>query len=162
MLFKNRKLYVLNFALVLALLGGMFGVVHTQARGEVYKPISNEGFLNPDGTLKLDDSASASINLQGWDVQLDPALGPVFSSKKSVESISSFAQSTPGEWSALGSNLAGNDGALNSSVSAIAVDGANVYVGGGFTDAGGVATADCLAKWDGANWSGLGSNGAGN
>ena len=61
-------------------------------------------------------------------------------------------------WSALGSNGSG-DGALNSEVQALAVDGTNLYVGGWFTDAGGVATADFVARWDGGStWSGLGSN----
>ena len=32
---------------------------------------------------------------------------------------------------------------------AIAVSGSNVYVGGYFTDAANIATADYLAKWDG-------------
>ena len=68
------------------------------------------------------------------------------------------------QWSALGSNGAG-DGALNAEVLAIAVSGADVYVGGSFTDVndnGVVLTAaDYIAKWDGANWSALGSNGAG-
>ena len=64
-------------------------------------------------------------------------------------------------WSALGSNVAGTDGALNHWVQAIAVSGADVYVGGFFTDAGGAATADFVAKWNGAAWSGIGSDGAG-
>jgi hypothetical protein len=68
-------------------------------------------------------------------------------------------------WSALGSNGAGN-GAINSRVFAIATFGTNVYAGGYFYNVnnGGTIlnTADYAAKWDGANWSGLGSDGAGN
>jgi len=64
-------------------------------------------------------------------------------------------------WSGLGSNGAGN-GALNAPVLALAVSGSNVYVGGSFTDARGIATADYVARWSGSAWSGLGSNGAGN
>jgi hypothetical protein len=67
-------------------------------------------------------------------------------------------------WSALGNNGAG-DGALNSTVFAIAVSGSNVYAGGDFTNVNNNGTvlnaADVIAKWDGANWSALGSNGAG-
>lgn len=41
---------------------------------------------------------------------------------------------------------------LNGPVNAVVVSGDDVYVGGGFTDAGGIADADYLARWDGANW----------
>jgi hypothetical protein len=52
-------------------------------------------------------------------------------------------------WSALGSGL-------NGDVFALAVSGANLYVGGGFTTAGG-APATNIARWDGSAWSALGS-----
>jgi hypothetical protein len=41
-------------------------------------------------------------------------------------------------------------------VSALAVSGSNVSAGGQFTTAGGTAAAN-IAKWDGSNWSALGS-----
>lgn len=41
---------------------------------------------------------------------------------------------------------------LNGPVNAVVVSGDDVYVGGGFTDAGGITDADYLARWDGANW----------
>lgn len=42
-------------------------------------------------------------------------------------------------------------------VAALAIDGTgNVYVGGTFTNAGGIG-ANNIARWDGTNWSGLGS-----
>jgi hypothetical protein len=44
---------------------------------------------------------------------------------------------------------------LNGSVSDIEVAGADVYVGGSFTDAGGVANADRIARWDGWSWHAL-------
>jgi hypothetical protein len=57
-------------------------------------------------------------------------------------------------WSALGSGM-------NFRVSALAVSGSDLYAGGGFTRAtnsGGVAvTVNWIAKWDGSNWSALGS-----
>ncbi len=68
-----------------------------------------------------------------------------------------------GNWSALGSDGAGS-GSINSHVYAIAVSGSNVYVGGAFTDVNNGGTvltaADKVAKWDGSNWSALGSDGA--
>ncbi|MBK9208848.1 MAG: S-layer homology domain-containing protein [Anaerolineales bacterium] len=63
-------------------------------------------------------------------------------------------------WSALGNN------SINTTVYSIAVDGANVYVGGYLYNVsnGGIPipTADYVAKWNGSSWSALGSNGAGN
>jgi hypothetical protein len=71
----------------------------------------------------------------------------------------SGASSSPtGPWSALGSN----GGELYpGQVNAIAVSGSDLYVGGTFTNAAGIATADYIAKWSGSAWSALGSNGAG-
>src|SRR5689334_24518190 len=42
-----------------------------------------------------------------------------------------------------------------SSANALLVSGSDLYVGGGFTNAGGVP-ASHIAKWDGSNWSALG------
>ncbi|MBL8093282.1 MAG: hypothetical protein JNL73_03860 [Anaerolineales bacterium] len=67
-------------------------------------------------------------------------------------------------WSALGSNGAG-DGSLNNFVAALAVSGTDLYVGGWFTDVNNNGTlltaADCIARWDGTDWSALGGDGAG-
>jgi trimeric autotransporter adhesin len=60
------------------------------------------------------------------------------------------------DWSALGSPTNG----VNSTVFALAVyddgTGPALYAGGGFTTAGGIA-ASRIAKWDGTDWSALGS-----
>src|SRR2546426_1145573 len=50
---------------------------------------------------------------------------------------------------------------MNNAVLALAVPGNEVYAGGYFTNAGGIA-ADYIAKWDGSSWTALGSgmNGA--
>ena len=68
-------------------------------------------------------------------------------------------------WSAMGNNGLAENGSLNSFVYALAASGTNLYVGGRFTDVNNNGTvlpaADYVAKWDGANWSALGSNGAG-
>lgn len=58
-------------------------------------------------------------------------------------------------WSALGSGLAMNNSSTPI-VYALAVSGHDLYVGGEFTSAGGIAAAN-IAKWDGTNWSALGS-----
>lgn len=63
-------------------------------------------------------------------------------------------------WSDLGSN--GSVGALNGDVFSLAALGLGLFVGGSFTDAGGIATTDYVASFIGATWAGLGSDGAGN
>lgn len=59
------------------------------------------------------------------------------------------------DWFALGTGTGAGNG-LSGTVNAILVDGADVYVGGSFTNAGGV-TARGIAKWNGSAWSTLGS-----
>lgn len=54
-------------------------------------------------------------------------------------------------WSALGAGIDGR----NTTVLALAVDGANLYVGGQFRSAGGVA-ANNIARWNGSKWNALG------
>jgi trimeric autotransporter adhesin len=64
------------------------------------------------------------------------------------------------EWSALGS---GDGNGVNATVSALAVSGSNLYVGGVFTQAniGAPISANHIARWNGSSWSALGS-GSGN
>jgi len=45
---------------------------------------------------------------------------------------------------------------LNYYVTSISVDGSNVYVGGNFSNAGGVSYADNIALWNGSAWQALG------
>jgi len=116
--------------------------------------VSPEGMLNPDGTLRLDADFSGSLDLSGWNVRLDPSRGPVFAPPGSSQP-SPLAVPSTGHWA---------DWSLfstNASVGAIAVSGSNVYVGGAFIDWIGIPEADYIAKWDGLNWSAVGSNGLG-
>jgi len=62
------------------------------------------------------------------------------------------------QWSALGSGMGGDDDIVR--VEALALSGTDLYVGGHFTTADGVP-ANHIAKWDGNNWSALGSGMAG-
>ncbi|MCB9163613.1 MAG: hypothetical protein H6592_04115 [Flavobacteriales bacterium] len=57
-------------------------------------------------------------------------------------------------WSALGVGVAW--GVQPGTVSSLLANGTDIYVGGTFTTAGSI-TVNHIAKWDGANWSALGS-----
>ena len=61
-----------------------------------------------------------------------------------------------GTWNHLGTNGA-NGPALNDHVSEMYATASAMYVGGGFTNAGGIAAADRIAKWKGNSWSAIGS-----
>lgn len=58
-------------------------------------------------------------------------------------------------WSALGSGMGRSDG-YAPTVYALAVSGSDLYAGGVFTTAGGIAATN-VAKWNGTTWSALGS-----
>ena len=88
--------------------------------------------------------------------------GGVFTDAAGIVAADYVARWNGSAWSALGPAAPGWSGALNSSVFALAIAGSNLYVGGGFTNAAGIAAADHVAKWNGSAWSALGSNGAGN
>ncbi|OAN47352.1 hypothetical protein A6A03_01015 [Chloroflexus islandicus] len=80
--------------------------------------------------------------------------GGLFQDAASIAAADFIAAWDGRRWSALGSNGQG-DGALNHLVAAIVVAGDKVYVGGLFTDIAGIAHADYLAVWDGAQWAAL-------
>jgi hypothetical protein len=66
-----------------------------------------------------------------------------------------IAQWNGTNWSAMGLGLNGQSGASDGGVFALAVSGSTLYVGGDFTTAGGIS-ANCVAQWNGTNWSALG------
>ena len=146
---KLNNSVMAKIALAMVLIAGFYGVFPA---GASKSNPAGSGFLNPDGTLKLDGSVSGPLNLQGWDVQLDEKRGPVFSPLSSP---------LLGDWFGLGSDplSPNNAGALNGEVYAIAVSGTDVYVGGAFQMVAGNLMANYIAKWDGATWSNLGDNG---
>ena len=63
-----------------------------------------------------------------------------------------------GTWTQLGTGA----GAITGEVLTLAVSGSTVYAGGYFQNAGGIAAADYVAKWNGSAWSAMGASGTGN
>ena len=110
------------------------------------KGVSPDQLLNKDGTLDLDGSFYGALDLENWNVQLDPALGPVFSPLAAKDN-----------WEAVGTG----GGPFNDSINSVAVNGTDIYVGGWFRDAGGVPEADYIAKWNGSEWTALSNGGSG-
>ncbi len=117
---------------------------------------SPASFLNPDGTMKLDGSFSGSLDLSGWDVQIDPQRGPVLAPKTSTDE-QPLQTAAPGQWADVGYGT----GDLNNVVNAMAVMGGNVIMGGSFSDVGGNPNIDYIASWNGSSWSAVGDNGSG-
>ena len=101
-----------------------------------------EELLNPDGTLNLTTGFHGALDPTGWRMGYAADGMPIF--------VPAAPAGPANTWHALGSGL-------NNSVSAIAVAGPNVYVGGAFINAGGNPSADRIARWDGSTWHALGS-----
>jgi hypothetical protein len=64
----------------------------------------------------------------------------------------------PGGWDRVGHGSTTSTPSLNGKVSALNTQRAGyLYAGGTFTNAGGIASADLIAKWSGSTWSAIGS-----
>lgn len=63
-------------------------------------------------------------------------------------------------WSALGDDGSG-DGAIKGAVYDATVYKGNLVIAGNFSDAGGTATADAIASWNGSSWDGFGIGSSG-
>src|SRR5579859_987626 len=113
--------------------------------------VSPAQLLNPDGTLRLDGQFAGSLDLKGWNVQLDARRGPVFAPGGGGEAAPG------GQWASLGAGAS----ALNGTVYALAVSGSTVYAAGDFIDADSRgASADYLVRWDAnaRHWSAVDPN----
>ena len=72
--------------------------------------------------------------------------------------VTSAAAAGPGGWDHLGDAGAPGSDSLNLVASALTVQGSVVYVGGEFTDAGGIPDADRIATWNGSTWNAVSSS----
>jgi hypothetical protein len=121
--------------------------------------------LGADGTFRGAAGLDGTVDAGAWSLVSNLAAGEAPRFAPATSAVATAAATPAGTWAAMGSNVAGTNGAIESFgpwVDAIAVIGTDLYVGGRFTDLAGIAEADYIAKWDGSTWSALGSNGAGN
>ena len=72
--------------------------------------------------------------------------------------VTSASAAGPGGWDHLGDAGAPGTDSLNLVASALAVTPGALYVGGEFTDAGGIPDADRIATWNGSNWNAVSSS----
>src|SRR5262245_12638892 len=102
-----QKETIVRFIALSLLITSTFSVMHAQATSD-----PSEEILDTKEILSLDGNTLTSFQPENWDVQLDTERGPILF-PKNREALSSLFVSAPSNWSALGSNLAGTNGALS-------------------------------------------------
>ncbi|MEZ4512631.1 MAG: hypothetical protein R3C62_12210 [Chloroflexota bacterium] len=102
----------------------------------------------------LGSGISGTVGALAWDGS-NLYAGGGFSSAGGVANTNRIARWDGSSWYPLGSGI-GNE-SLSSSVSALAWNGENLYVGGSFYSAGGVTNTAYIARWDGSSWHSFGS-----
>ena len=122
------------------------------AHAKPWSPLGSNG--SGDGAV---NSAVQAIAVSGSDLYVAGQFYDV-AGNRAAQYIAKWNGTT---WSALGSDVNGN-GLIGGPVYALAMSGGNLYAGGDFEDAAGIATADYIARWNGRAWSAVGSDGAGN
>jgi hypothetical protein len=164
---EKMKKQIVRILILLALVFSPLMPV-TQARAEAVEQAdfsqdaSLEELLNPDGTLNLDGNFSGALDIAGYSVQMDPLRGPVFGPANVTPQVRAGVANpgvvAQGQWGSLGGGGAVFNNGL---ISAVAVHGSYVYVGGDFQNANSIPAADFVARWDGTAWSALGGSGDG-
>jgi len=104
--------------------------------------VSPVGLLNPDGTLDTTTGFQGTLDLRGWEVNLDGERGPLLKHANSPAY-------PPLAWHAL-PNQGFYRGPVWGHISALAVSGDDLYVGGYFTGTGDGALTDLgnIARYD--------------
>ena len=72
--------------------------------------------------------------------------------------VTAASAAGPGGWDHLGDRGTPGTDSLDLVASALAVTPGALYVGGEFTDAGGIPDADRIATWNGSNWNAVSSS----
>lgn len=126
---------------------------------------SSQSLFSWDGT-SWTNLAAGQIGGDGIrDIAIDSTdaiyFGGPFTNANSVDEYDFVAKLSGGVISGLGDDGSGGR-PIDGHVMTVEIDESdNVFVAGKFHDAGGVAEADAVAKWNGTTWAALDSNGAG-
>jgi trimeric autotransporter adhesin len=148
---------ILNLVVIMALMLAWLPVTSVGATSvagaHLAQMLPVENLLNSDGTLNTRTGVNSSLDLRGWNVTLDSSRGPI---------LTRTAPAAPNAdtWSAFANHgLTGNN--TLSHVSAIAVVGSDLYVGGNFTQTkdGTVTNLNHIARYSGGTWSALANHG---
>ena len=153
------------------------GISNETSSGEVYAMVATSNTLYAGGNFTRADGGGAN-NLAQWNgtnwSALCPGLGGGNPLVRALavgdgalyiggEFVLSGTNPSPcvaewngSGWSGLGSGMASTNIEELATVNALAVIGPNLYAGGYFNSAGGVAVSS-IAQWDGTNWSSMDS-----
>jgi hypothetical protein len=104
------------------------------------------------GRLKVTDVTGTELNAR-LDVAAAHELTITVEDTKAIYPIRIDPTFSDANWVSINSSIPGADGAVSA---AVMDDSGNLYIGGGFIVVGGVV-ANFIAKWDGSNWSSVGS-----
>jgi hypothetical protein len=159
------KKQIVRFLILLALFcSPLMPVTQARAAGQAdgAQDAPLEELLNSDGTLNLDGNFSGALDIAGYNVQIDPLRGPVFGPANVAPQAGAADADAGGGASGQWGSLGGGGAVFNNGViSAVAVYGNYVYVGGDFQNVNSIPEADFVARWDGTAWSALGGSGDG-
>lgn len=136
--------------------GGIFTEIGGVSANSIAKWDGNS--WSPLGTGMAMSTVTAAVEVNGLCVSAngrDLYAGGIFDSAGGVPARN-IARWDGTNWSALGSGVEASLSQLEGAARAMAVSGEDLYVGGTFDTAGGIP-ASCIAKWNGSQWSALGS-----
>lgn len=144
---SRQRGWALRIGGVILLLGALFGAASRAAPpvAAASAPIPASRLRNADGTLRLDGDISGTVDLTGWKVALDSKRGPILTPATDAAPTSRSWQAPPG------------NGLSCCNVSALAVYGNDLYVGGRFSETwdGSVTNLYNIARFRDNTWHAL-------
>lgn len=120
---------------------------------------NNIAFWNGENWSGMGSGTNGAVLALAFDTNGVLYVGGIFSAVNG-QTVNNVAQWQNNDWSALTDN-ATNIAGTNNEIRSLDIDGNNnLYIGGNFDTAGGVSTSR-IAKWNGTNWTALGSGTSG-